>query len=65
MERILGGNRECAEADVNTLIDVLCRLFQMAVLTGMLPAEVDINPLTVHSAGQEVRALDALVVPCE
>jgi acetyltransferase len=65
MERILGGYRRRPEADVDALIDVLCRLSRIAVSTGGLLAEVDINPLAVLPKGQGVKALDALIVAGE
>jgi len=62
MERILGGYRRHPEADVDALIDLLCRLSRIAVSAGGVLAEVDINPLAVLPKGQGVKALDALVV---
>jgi acetyltransferase len=62
LERILGGYRRRPEADVDALIDLLCRLSRAAVSAGGLLAEVDINPLAVLPKGQGVKALDALVV---
>jgi len=65
MERILGGYRGRPEADVDALIDVLCRLSWMGVDAGDLITGVDINPLAVLPKGQGVQALDALVVVSE
>jgi acyl-CoA synthetase (NDP forming) len=62
LERLLGGYRRRPAADVDALIDVLCRLSRAAVSAGGLLAEVDINPLAVLPKGQGVKALDALVV---
>jgi acetyltransferase len=62
MEWILSGYRRRPEADVDALIDVLCRVSRIAVSAGGLLAEVDINPLAVLPKGQGVKALDALVV---
>ncbi len=62
MERILGGFRRRPAADVDALIDALCRLSHAAVSAAGLLAEVDINPLAVLPKGQGVKALDALVV---
>ncbi|HSB82270.1 MAG TPA: acetate--CoA ligase family protein, partial [Candidatus Methylomirabilis sp.] len=62
MERILGGYRGRPAADVDALVDVLCRLSCMAVSAGDLLGEVDINPLAVLPKGLGVKALDALVV---
>ena len=65
MERILGGYRGRPEADVDALVDVLCRLSWIGVDAGDLIAGVDINPLAVLPKGQGVKALDALVVAGE
>jgi acetate---CoA ligase (ADP-forming) len=62
MQQILGGYRRRPAADVDALIDALCRLSHAAVSAGGLLAEVDINPLAVLPKGQGVKALDALVV---
>lgn len=62
MQRILGGYRRCPAADVDALIDALCRLSHAAISAGGLLAEVDINPLAVLPKGQGVKVLDALVV---
>jgi acetyltransferase len=62
MQRILGGYRRRPAADVDALIDALCRLSHAAISAGGLLAEVDINPLAVLPKGQGVKALDALVV---
>jgi acetyltransferase len=62
LEQILSGYRRRPEADVDALIDVLCRMSRVAVSAGGLLAEVDINPLAVLPKGQGVKALDALVV---
>ncbi len=60
---LLDGARGRPKADVAAAIDALLRLSALAVdLRGCL-SELDINPLTVLSAGQGVRALDALVKP--
>ena len=39
-------------ADVPALIDVLCRLFWLAITAGDLLTEVDINPLAILGKGQ-------------
>lgn len=65
MERILGGYRGRPEADVDALMDVLCRLSWMGVEAGHLLSGVDVNPLAVLPKGQGARALDALVVARE
>jgi acetyltransferase len=62
MQRILGGYRRRPAADVDALIDALCRLSHAAISAGGLLAEVDINPLAVLPKGQGVKVLDALVV---
>jgi acetyltransferase len=62
MGTILGGYRGRPAADVEALVDALCRLSWMGVDAGDLIAGVDINPLAVLPKGQGVKALDALVI---
>jgi acyl-CoA synthetase (NDP forming) len=60
--RLLQGFRGQAPADIEALADVLVKVSHLAVnLDGSL-AELDINPLLVLSAGQGVKAVDALAI---
>jgi len=60
--RLLRGFRGRPAADIEALADTLVRASHLAMhLEGDL-AELDINPLMVLPSGQEVKAVDALVV---
>jgi acyl-CoA synthetase (NDP forming) len=59
--RLLEGFRGEPAADVDTLVDVLVRVSQLAVDLGDQIAALDINPLMVLPEGQGVRAVDTLV----
>jgi hypothetical protein len=60
--RLLRGFRGRPAADLAALADTLVRVSHLAMhIEGHL-AELDINPLMVLPRGQEVKAVDALVV---
>ena len=59
--RLLHGFRGRPKADVESLVDTLIRVSDLAVNLEGVVAELDINPLAVLPEGQGVRALDALV----
>ena len=59
--RLLTGFRGRPKADVDTLVDTLVSVSDLAVHLGGTIEELDINPLAVLPEGQGVKALDALV----
>ena len=59
--RLLHGFRGRPKADVESLVDTLIRVSDLAVNLEGVIAEMDINPLAVLPEGQGVKALDALV----
>jgi acyl-CoA synthetase (NDP forming) len=60
--RLLQGFRRRPAADLEALEDTLARVSYLAMhIEGHL-AELDINPLIVVPSGQEVKAVDALVM---
>lgn len=60
--QLLRGFRGKPPADVDALAEVLARVSLLAVQLEGHVAELDINPLMVMTAGQGVKAADALVV---
>jgi acyl-CoA synthetase (NDP forming) len=61
--RLLEGVRGQPAADVEALVDVVVRLSRFAADHAEAIAEIDLNPVIVHAAGQGVSIVDALVVP--
>jgi acyl-CoA synthetase (NDP forming) len=60
---ILKGTRGQKPADLNTVVDVLCKFSRLCLDLRGVVQEIDINPLLVLEAGQGARAVDCLVVP--
>jgi acyl-CoA synthetase (NDP forming) len=60
--RLLQGFRGKPRGDIEALVDVLCRVSQLAVDLKDQLVELDINPLMVFEKGKGVRAADALAV---
>jgi acyl-CoA synthetase (NDP forming) len=60
---LLKGVRGQKPADLNAIVDVLCKFSQLCLdLRGMIQ-EIDLNPLLVLDEGQGAKAVDCLVVP--
>ena len=59
---LLAGARSRPPADVDAVIDTICKLAAFAQAAGDRLQAVDINPLLVHPTGRGVIAADALVV---
>jgi acetyltransferase len=60
---LLKGVRGQKPADLNAIVDVLCKFSQLCLDLRGVVQEIDINPLLVLDAGQGARAVDCLVVP--
>jgi acyl-CoA synthetase (NDP forming) len=60
--RLLQGFRGKPRGDIEALVDVLCRVSQLAVDLKDRLVELDVNPLMVFEKGKGVRAADALAV---
>ena len=60
---LLQGARGRPRADVDALVDVICKVQRMSLDLADSVRELDINPLLVLPEGQGAVALDALVVP--
>ena len=59
---VLAGTRGQRPADVGALVDVIVRVSLLAVEHAETIAELDLNPVIVHSEGQGVSIVDALIV---
>ncbi len=59
---LLDAYRGTPKADVDALVDLVCRLSQLGADHAGELAEVDLNPVVVLPEGQGVRAVDALFV---
>lgn len=59
---ILSGVRGETGRDVDSVISAICALSRLALDQSGRIAEIDINPLVVHTAGRGSRIVDALVV---
>jgi acyl-CoA synthetase (NDP forming) len=59
---LLGPVRGEPAADVEALVDVLLRVARFASDHAETVAEIDLNPVIVHAAGQGVSVVDALLV---
>jgi acyl-CoA synthetase (NDP forming) len=60
---LLQGARGRPLADIDALVDVICKVQRMSLDLADTIRELDINPLVVLPAGRGAVALDALVVP--
>jgi acetate---CoA ligase (ADP-forming) len=60
--KVLGPYRGSPPADIDALIDLMVRLSQFAADHADEIAEIDLNPVIVHAAGQGVSLVDALIV---
>jgi acetyltransferase len=60
---LLKGVRGQKPADLNAIVDVLCKFSQLCLDLRGVVQEIDINPLLVLAEGQGARAVDCLVVP--
>jgi acyl-CoA synthetase (NDP forming) len=59
---LLNGFRGAANADVPALAQVIAQVSQLAAQFGGGIAEIELNPVLVHPAGEGVTIVDALVV---
>ena len=59
---ILDGVRGAPASDVDALLDVIVKLSQLAADHADTIAEIDLNPVLVHPAGEGVSIVDALIV---
>jgi acetyltransferase len=60
---LLKGVRGQKPADLNAIVDILCKFSQLCLDLRGVVQEIDINPLLVLDEGQGARAVDCLVVP--
>jgi acyl-CoA synthetase (NDP forming) len=60
---LLDGFRGAAKADMAALAQLMAQLSQLAAQCRGQIAEIELNPVLVHPAGQGVTIVDALVVP--
>ncbi len=58
---ILQGRRGQAPRDVEALVDLICRVSALLVDTPRI-AEIDLNPVFVHAAGQGISLADARIL---
>jgi acyl-CoA synthetase (NDP forming) len=59
---VLAGARGRPKGDVAAVVDIICRVADLAAAYGDRLAELEINPLMVLPEGRGVKAADALVV---
>jgi acyl-CoA synthetase (NDP forming) len=59
---LLNGFRGAAKADVPALAGLIAQISQLAAQFGAEIAEIELNPVLVHPAGEGVTIVDALVV---
>ncbi|MCG8547356.1 MAG: acetate--CoA ligase family protein, partial [Alphaproteobacteria bacterium] len=59
---LLDGVRGAPAADVDALLDLIVKLSQLAADHADTIAEIDLNPVLVHPAGEGVSIVDALIV---
>ncbi|HVY42416.1 MAG TPA: acetate--CoA ligase family protein [Hyphomicrobiaceae bacterium] len=59
---LLGAHRGEPAADIEALVDAIVRLSQFAADQADQIAEIDLNPVIVHAAGQGATVVDALIV---
>jgi acetate---CoA ligase (ADP-forming) len=62
---LLGPFRGQPAADVDALVDLMVRLGRLASDHADTIAEIDLNPVLVHAAGEGVSVVDALIVKRE
>jgi acetate---CoA ligase (ADP-forming) len=60
--KLLAGVRGARAYDRHALVDLLVRLSRLAVDAGAGLAEIDLNPVIVHEAGEGLAVVDALIV---
>jgi acetate---CoA ligase (ADP-forming) len=60
--KVLGPYRGSPPADTDALVDLMVRLSHFAADHADEIAEIDLNPVIVHAAGQGVSMVDALIV---
>jgi acetyltransferase len=59
---LLGAHRGSLPADIDALVDTIVRLSHLAHDHADKIAEIDLNPVLVHSQGKGVSVVDALVI---
>jgi acyl-CoA synthetase (NDP forming) len=59
---LLTGVRGQKPADLDAIVDILCKFSQLCLDLRGVVQEIDINPLLVLEAGQGAMAVDCLVV---
>jgi acetate---CoA ligase (ADP-forming) len=59
---LLDAVRGAPAADVDALAELMVRLARFAADHGEAVAEIDLNPVFVHPAGQGVKIADALII---
>jgi acetyltransferase len=60
---LLKGARGQKPADLNAIVDILCKFSQLCLDLRGVVQEIDLNPVVVLDAGQGAKAVDCLVVP--
>ena len=60
--KILDGVRGAPAADIDALLDLIVKLSRLAADHADTIAEIDLNPVLVHPAGEGVSIVDALIV---
>jgi hypothetical protein len=60
--KVLGSYRGSPPADTEALIELMVRLSHFAADHADEVAEIDLNPVIVHAAGQGISLVDALIV---
>jgi hypothetical protein len=60
---LLKGARGQKPADLNALVDILCKFSQLCLDLRGVVQEIDLNPVLVLDEGHGAKAVDCLVVP--
>jgi hypothetical protein len=60
--KVLGPYRGSPPADTDALIDLMVRLSHFVADHADEIAEIDLNPVIVHAAGEGVSLVDALII---
>jgi acetate---CoA ligase (ADP-forming) len=60
---LLKGARGQKPADLNALVDILCKFSQLCLDLRGAVQEIDLNPVLVLDEGQGAKAVDCLIVP--
>jgi acyl-CoA synthetase (NDP forming) len=60
--KLLQGARGAPPADLDVLVDLVCRVSALGAAAGAALAELDLNPVFVHQAGEGVTVADAVAV---